>query len=675
MTRTRPRSSLGARVRWLAATFTLLALAGCGGDGGNGGGGGNEPTVTLTASPTTINLGESTTLTWSSNSGTSCTASGDWSGSKSNSGTESVTPAAAGTATYTISCSGGIYSGSGTATATVTVNEASATAFTKTVLVADTDGVGAQTTDPNLVNPWGIALGPESPVWVANAHSDTSTVYDGNGRPQPSATPLVVQLEEPAAGVEFEPTGLVFNATTDFVVSSGANSAPALFIFAGEGGAIAGWAASVDLGNAVTVYVDTEGASYTGLTLANNGTANFLYAADFANAKVDVFDASFEKQTPSATSFGFEDSTLPEGYAPFGIQALPTGTDGAMQIYVAYARNDAGEEEVGEGLGVVNVFDTNGTFVKRLVEEGGVLNAPWGMAFAPSDYGTFSGTVLIGNFGDGKINAFDVATGEHVGTISDADGEPFAVPGLWGIAFGNDHNNQPPTTLFYAAGTNGEVNGEFGRIDMGSEPPVLDEPPEVTLTAPAAGNVSGTVTVSAEVTSSVEIERVEFFAGTTSLGTVTTAPYSVTWDTTQVDDGAVALTAQATDVNGNTGTSPAVNVTVANAGPPAVTLSQLQTEVFTPHCTSCHNGSGSSLPGSMDLRNGQAHASLVNVASVEKPSLMRVAPGDSANSYLIHKLEGGPDIVGSRMPLTGGFLDQATIDMVKAWIDAGAAND
>jgi uncharacterized protein (TIGR03118 family) len=650
----------------------VLAVAGCGGGyGGGGNGGGNKPAVTLTATPSTISLGQSTTLDWTSNAGTSCTASGAWSATKANSGSESVTPSASGTASYTLTCTGGAYSGSGTATATVTVNAAGA--FSKTALVADTAGAGAESTDANLVNPWGIAFGTTTPAWVANNHSATSTVYDGNGKKQlAGGAPLVAHLEQPSPGVDFDPTGIVYNGTNEFLVSKAASSGPARFIFAGEGGAIAGWSPAVDTANAVTVYVDAAGASYTGLAIANNGTANFLYAVDFANNKIDVFDKDFARQ--AATNFPFSDTTLPAGYAPFGIQALPTGTGGAMQIYVAYAKQNGGDEEVGAGLGLVDVFDANGVFVKQLVTTGGKLNAPWGMALAPDDVGTLSNTLLVGNFGDGTINGFDVASGAYVGTI-----EGFAVPGLWGIAFGNDHANQPHNTLFYAAGTNDEVNGEFGRIDVGATPPVLNTPPNVVVTAPAGGNVSGMVTVTATADSpvNVNIAQVEFFAGATSIGTVTTSPYTLQWDSTQVADGPVALTAKGTDADGNVGTSPAVNVTVANNAPAAVTLTQLQTQVFS-GCIGCHNGSnppGGALPGSMDLRSGHTFTSLVSVASQEKPELMRVKPGDPANSYVIQKLEGAAGIQGSRMPFGGPFLDQATIDMVKSWINDGAPNN
>ncbi len=655
--------------------ITSLGIAGCSdSDDDNDG---RRATVTLSAAPASIVLGQSTVLTWTSDAGTACTASGAWTGARDASGTETVTPTAAGNIAYTLACSGGEFPREGMATATVAVEAASA--FSATKLIADTAGTGAITTDARIGNAWGIAFGPTSPLWVANNLSATSTVYDGNGKPQPLATPLVVQLPDPAAGVAFAPTGIVANGTTDFTVSSGGDSGTALFIFNGESGAIAGWSPAVDPGQAIVVYMDDGGAKYTGLAIASNGTANFLYAADFRNGKVDVFDGTYARQAPTATQFAFEDPALPEGYAPFGIQAIPNGPEGSTLIYVSYAKQappDNDDELPGAGLGIVNVFDADGVFVERLIDDGGLLNAPWGMALAPEEFGTLGGTLLVGNFGDGQIHGYDPGTGALVGTVVDDAGEPLAVAGLWGIAFGNDAHNQPASTLFYAAGTNDEVNGEIGRIDLGATPPVLNEPPVVTVTAPT-GTVSGTTNVTATATSPTNIARVEFFADGDSLGTVTTAPYSVEWDTTAVPDGTVDLTATATDTSGNVGTSPIVTVTVSNAVA-TVTLSQLQTDVFTPRCSGCHDGSnapGGALPGSMDLRAGQSWGSLVNVASLEKPALMRVEPGDPANSYLIHKLEGAPDIGGSRMPLGGPFLDQATIDDVRAWIAAGANDD
>jgi uncharacterized protein (TIGR03118 family) len=631
----------------------------------------------MTVSPTSIVLGHSATLTWSSSTGTSCTASGAWSGAEPASGSQAVTPSATGSFTYTLSCAGGAYSGN--VQQSVTLMVTAPTAFSTTSLVADLAGGGAAVTDANLVNPWGIAFGPTTFAWVANNHSETSTLYDGNGKAQPAAGPLVVSFAASGSGTTFDPTGVVYNASADFMVSSGATSGAARFIFVGEGGMIAGWAPGVDVTHAITTYTDAGGAVYKGLAIANNGTGNFLYATDFHNGKVDVFDATFAKQTTSATSFAFTDPTLPAGYAPFGIQALPTGTNGATQIYVSYAQQSppSNDNANGAGLGLVDVFDTNGNFVSHLIPTGGLLNAPWGFALAPADFGTLSSTLLVGNFGDGRINAYNPTTGTFVGTIADSGGTAFALPGLWGIAFGNDTSNQPHNTLFFAAGTNDEANGAYGRIDVGATPPVLNQPPVVAVTAPPTGSVSGTVTVTATAQDSIAIAKVEFFVGGVSLGVATTSPYSVQWDTTTLANGSATLTATATDVDGNVGTSPGVAVTVSN-GVVATTLSQIQASVFTSKCSGCHNGSnppGGALPGSQDLRAGNSFASLVNVASVEQPLLLRVKPADPANSYLIQKLEGAATITGQRMPLGGPFLDQATIDQIKSWIASGAPNN
>jgi uncharacterized protein (TIGR03118 family) len=668
--------------RALQALFVSIALTACGGGGGGGGGGGTTlppAVVTLSATPTSLTLGQSSSLSWTSNTGTSCMASGSWSGARADTGTEVVTPAASGSLSYTLVCTGGSYSDSSPKSVTLTV--APASAFSATGLVANLAGAGAVSTDAKLTNGWGIAFGPTSPVWVANNHSNTSTLYDGNGIPQPFSSPRVVALPPGAGAVSFDPTGIVFNGGTDFVVTAGALSAPARFIFDGEGGMLAGWAPTVDAANAVVVYTATDGAVYKGLAVANNGSANFLYAADFRNNKIDVFNVAYQKQTTSASVFAFVDPALPANYAPFGIQAVKNGAGGSSQIYVAYAKKAAptdADETSAAGLGLVSVFDANGNFVKRLVDVGGRLNSPWGMALAPADFGTLSGALLVGNFGDGKINGFDASTGSYIGTVANAGGTPLVEEGLWGIAFGNDAANQPHNTLFFAAGPNSENNGAYGRIDLGATPPVLNTPPVVTLSAPSAGaSVSGTVSLSASVTAQVSVAKVEFFVnGATSLGVSTTAPYSLAWDTTTVPNGAATVKAVATDVDGHLGTSADVNLTVANGV--TVTLTQLQTLVFTPMCSSCHSGTvpaGGALPASMNLKSGHSFASLVNVASIEQGALKRVKPGDAANSYLIHKLEGSAGITGSRMPLGGPFLDAATMDMINAWINAGAPNN
>jgi hypothetical protein len=259
------------------------------------------------------------------------------------------------------------------------------------------------------------------------------------------------------------------------------------------------------------------------------------------------------------------DPGLPAGYAPYGIQAIANGTAGAAQIYVTYAKQDANAKDDvnGAGLGLVDVFDANGTFIKQLVPAGGALNAPWGIALAPADFGTLSKALLIGNFGDGKINGYDPATGTFIGTITDSAGAAFAMPGLWGIAFGNDAANQPDSTLFFAAGINGEANGSYGRIDLGA-PPALNPPPVVALTVPA-GSLTGTVSLTATAQDPIAIAKIQFFANTNTLiGTATTSPYTVQWNTAAVANGPVSITAVATDNNGNVGMSPAATATVAN---------------------------------------------------------------------------------------------------------------
>ena len=382
----------------------------------------------------------------------------------------------------------------------------------------------------------------------------------------------------------------------------------------------------------------------------------------------------------NTTQFVFIDPDLPAGYAPFGIQALNTGADHAAEIYVSYAQRspaDSRDSARGAGLGRVVVYDTNGQLLRQLISEGGLLDAPWGMALSPVDYGLLSNRLLVANLGDGQINAFGFSTGQFSATLSDARAMPIAVPGLHGIAFGNDMNNQPHTTLFYAAGGVNEVNGTFGRLDPGVNPPLLNQPPIVAITAPTPGDVRATATVTAAVTSSIAVARVDFLVDDAVFETDDAAPYSVEWDTTLFGNGTALLRAVATDVDSNVGVSAEVAVTIAN-GAPAISLAQIQGLVFTPICSGCHNGSNpptGALPGSQDLTAGNSFANVVNVPSIEVPALLRVKPNDPTNSYLIRKLEGGAGIQGSRMPLGGPFLDQATIDLVKTWIASGAPNN
>ncbi|MEA3085463.1 MAG: hypothetical protein QOC89_3160 [Paraburkholderia sp.] len=328
-----------------------------------------------------------------------------------------------------------------------------AQSFTTTALVSD-GAVSAPHTDPNLKNGWGIAFNPKGFVWVADNGTSVATLYDGNGVPQS----LIVSIPNGTSGPA-NPTGIVFNGTTDFTVTQGGKTGVGAFIFAGEGGTITAWAPAVAPTAAIVMFDGgSGGAVYKGLALASNGTANFLYATDFHNNRIDVFDKNFAKV---AMPGKFQDASLPAGFAPFGIQAI------GAKLFVTYAKQDAVAHDNldGAGLGFVDVFDTGGNLMQRFASAG-PLNAPWGVAQAPGNFGRFSGDVLIGNFGDGTINAFDPASGQSLGAVNLSNGTTFVQPGLWGLAFGNGLDNQPVNTLFFAAGPNDEADGVYGRIDV-----------------------------------------------------------------------------------------------------------------------------------------------------------------------------------------------------------------
>jgi uncharacterized protein (TIGR03118 family) len=316
-----------------------------------------------------------------------------------------------------------------------------ANVYKKRNLVSDVDGV-ARITDPNLVNPWGLAFGPATPAWVADNGKDVSTLYRGAiDRSIPMIVPLVVTIPGGA------PTGTVFNGTGGFKV----NGTPAHFIFDSEAGTITAWAAGTD---AVT-EATTPDAIYKGLAIAAKGSATFLYAANFHAGTIDVFNDAF---APVSMPGAFVDPNLPAGFAPFNIQEI------AGRLVVAYAQQDAdAEDEVaGPGLGYVDVFDTGGHLLRRLISQG-ALNAPWGLAVAPKHFGAFSGDLLVGNFGDGAINAYDPRTGSFRGTLMNKDGNRILINGLWALRFGNGVIGTPQTLLF-TAGIGDEDHGLFGSI-------------------------------------------------------------------------------------------------------------------------------------------------------------------------------------------------------------------
>jgi uncharacterized protein (TIGR03118 family) len=325
--------------------------------------------------------------------------------------------------------------------------------FTVTALVSD-GVVPAAHTDANLKNPWGVAFNPKGFVWVADNGTNVATLYDGNGVPQS----LVVTIPDGKNG-SASPTGIVFNGTQSFTVSENGKSGVAAFIFTGEGGTITAWAPDVGPTNAFVMYDDgTGGAVYKGLALAAMNGNNFLYATDFHNNKIDVFNTNFTKV---AMPGAFTDPAIPVGFAPFGIQAI------GSNLFVTYAMQDPVKHDdvAGAGLGMVDVYDTAGN-LKQHFATGGSLNAPWGIAQAPGNFGPMSGAILIGNFGDGTINAFNASSGQSIGPLTGPNGSPIVEPGVWGIAFGNDLSNQPSNTLFFAAGPNDEADGVYGRIDL-----------------------------------------------------------------------------------------------------------------------------------------------------------------------------------------------------------------
>jgi uncharacterized protein (TIGR03118 family) len=320
-------------------------------------------------------------------------------------------------------------------------------------LISDSSAVTAPATDGSLVNGWGLSASATSPWWTSNNKTNTSTLYSGGG----AKNALTVTV---AGG----PTGTVANpGTTDFVVSQNGVSAAARFLFSNQAGQILGWSPTVNGTNAV-VAADNSSASalYEGLATTNDR----LYATDFHNARVDVFDASFK---PVPLLNGFKDAKIPAGWAPFGIQAI------GGNVFVTYAQQNPAKTNAvaGGGLGYVDEFSPDGVLMARVASKGkptAPLNAPWGLAMAPQNFGAYSGDLLVGNFGNGRISAYQPqAAGKwaYKGQIRTASGAPIAVDGLWAIAFGNGASAGPTTNLYFLAGPTGQTHGLYGFIAAG----------------------------------------------------------------------------------------------------------------------------------------------------------------------------------------------------------------
>jgi uncharacterized protein (TIGR03118 family) len=332
--------------------------------------------------------------------------------------------------------------------------------YTRVNLVSDIDGV-ARFTDLNLVNPWGLAFGPTSPFWVADNNRGVSTLYNGRGQGFPVGSPLVVTIPTPSNPTGGAPTGIVFNAAGEFVISANLKSGSPLFLFSTEDGTILGWSPAVSVTSAViTVDNSGSGAVYKGLAIGSTTKGNFLYATNFRAGMVEMYDKTFKLVNT------FTDSTVDPNFAPFGIQNI------GGQLYVTFALQklpDKHDDQSGPGNGFVDVFETDGTLVRRLASHG-TLNSPWGLALAPNGFGKFSHHLLVGNFGDGRINAFDVGAGDFDGQLIDPEGNPLAINGLWALQFGNGaRNGGSRHKLFFTAGIADESHGLFGFVKAGRE--------------------------------------------------------------------------------------------------------------------------------------------------------------------------------------------------------------
>ena len=321
--------------------------------------------------------------------------------------------------------------------------------FRQTNLVSDLPNQGAQVVDPNLKNPWGLALSPTSPLWVSDNATGVATVYNiAPGGRSATPVPLVVSIPggRASTGDGPSPTGQVFNPTSGF--------GGARFIFSSESGQITAWKPAD--GTTAELKFSSDTAVYKGLTLATGPTGTFLYASNFHDGTVDVFNTHFHKVHLLG---GFHDRSLPAGYAPFGIQELHGF------IYVTFAQQNAARHDdvSGPGHGFIDIFTNQGFLVERLAS-GGTLDSPWGVATAPEGFGPFAGKLLVGNFGDGRINVFDPFSGRFFGQLRDEHGNPISIEGLWGLRVGTATTGGAQILLF-SAGINGEQDGLLGSLN------------------------------------------------------------------------------------------------------------------------------------------------------------------------------------------------------------------
>ncbi len=353
--------------------------------------------------------------------------------------------------------------------------------YTQKNLISDIPGM-ADKTDPNLKNPWGLTRSPTgSPWWIANNNSGTSTLVDGSGNPinifveaDASKSNFVV-VPPPgfaAKGTQSTPTGIVFNGSpTDFLLNKGTPAGrPAVFIFATEDGTISGWNPTVNLlpggsppsPNAVLEVDNSDngsnrGAVYKGMTSGEIDGKKFLYVTNFRSARIEVYDTNFHRVRLGEEAF--ESDRVPHGFAPFNVQNI------GGSLFVTYAKQDslAHDDVAGDGLGFVDIFSTTGKFQGRL-EHGDWMNAPWGVVWTPRDFGEFSNVILVGNFGSGKIAAFNGFSKKFIGFVRNPDNSILTIDGLWSLTFANNGTAGSSTILYFSAGINEEQNGLFGTL-------------------------------------------------------------------------------------------------------------------------------------------------------------------------------------------------------------------
>lgn len=330
---------------------------------------------------------------------------------------------------------------------------ATAQRYTRTDLTQDAGGVSptAANTDSNLVNPWGLSRASGSPWWAADNGTGLSTLYDAAGIPQS----LVVTIPPPKGSTSTAaPSGTVYNYTSAFPAAPGK---PSVFLFVTEDGTISGWNPGVDPTKAALIIDRSKFAEYKGCAIAQTASGPRFYATNFTSGNVEVFDGRFHRVM--LPRYAFRDNRLPDDFVPFNIQNV----GGDLVVTFAHREEGSRDEDHGAGVGYVSIFDTDGRLIQRL-QHGKFLNAPWGVVETPADFGAFSHRLLIGNFGDGTIAAFDLISGRYEGKVLDATGKAIAIEGLWALSFGNGNKAGSSTDLYFTAGPSDESHGLFGKI-------------------------------------------------------------------------------------------------------------------------------------------------------------------------------------------------------------------